>query len=399
MEKNYESYQLSDFLEDSFFIEWIKEETPEAVQFWDAWSAKHPVNIETFREAELQLRAFLSVKRIVPEAGDAAEVWQRIDRATRTTGRRVWMNRVKYAAAVAILIIGSYFIWHQFAKKTDEPVLAKKELEKDVAPGGNKAILTLADGTKVILDSANNGAITRQGNVTIIKLNDGQLAYQPSTSSTIPTILYNTISTPRGGQYQVVLADGSKVWLNAASSIKFPNAFPGKDRKVEITGEAYFEVAHNAAKPFYVDAAEMEVKVLGTHFNVNAYADEGSIKTTLLQGSVRVSEGEKSVVIKPGEQAQLQTVSHELRTKGNVNLEKIMAWKNGFFSFDDANIKTIMKELARWYNIDVIYEGEVPPVQFSGAIGRDLTLNQVMSVLDETRIHYELIGRKLIIKN
>ncbi len=313
--------------------------------------------------------------------------------------KRLWLRIAAAAAVILFLATGSYFLLH----KPDDKVIAKSNATQpanDIAPGGNKAILTLADGTKVILDSANNGAITKQGNVTIIKLNDGQLAYKPSTSSTsstISTILYNTISTPRGGQYQLVLADGSKVWLNAASSIKFPNAFPGKDRKVEITGEAYFEVAHNVSKPFYVEAGGMEVKVLGTHFNVNAYTDESSVNTTLLEGSVLVSKGSENEKITPGEQAQVSgngsiRISH-------VDVNEVVAWKDGKFNFNNANIHSIMRQLEKWYDIEVVYQVPDTNETFMGSISRNVNFSQILDMLEKTgSLKFEIVGRRVIVK-
>ncbi len=336
------------------------------------------------------------------------DLYQQITQTIKPKAKVVNMRRWVWIAAASLMLISfsvsTYLLIHK-KSKTDLPSIAKNEKPIDIAPGGNKAILTLADGTKIILDSANNGAITKQGNITVIKLNDGEIAYNPqltthnSQSATADrpiTVSYNTISTPRGGQYQLVLADGSKVWLNAESSLRFPTAFAGNERKVQLTGEGYFEVAHNASKPFRVSVNDMTVEVLGTHFNVNAYKDEDAVKTTLLQGSVRVSEGHASVLIKPGEQARVNIITG-IKVKKYVNMEQVVAWKNGIFYFDKDNIEEVMRELARWYDVNVSYKGEMPERNFSGEIKRSMTLSQVMKVLEYNNIKYSIIGNQMII--
>lgn len=286
--------------------------------------------------------------------------------------------------------------------KNEEAGLAKKEnklYKDDIAPGGNRATLTLADGSTIILDSAINGAISKQGNTTVIKLSDGQVAYKPSNLNLQPsTINYNTITTPRGGQYQLELADGSKVWLNAASSITFPTSFSGKDRDVKIIGEAYFEVAHNASMPFRVSVGDMKVEVLGTHFNINAYADEGVIKTTLLQGSVKVVEGNASALLKPGQQAQLQTANHQLQTTNNVDVDEVISWKKGLFYFNQDDIQTIMRQIARWYNVEVVFEGKISKETFSGIVDRKSNISQVLTIMEQAGIRFHIEGRKIIIR-
>lgn len=305
------------------------------------------------------------------------------------------------AAVLFIMLSGGYFFVMNYAHLDNPKQIVHNATKQDIVPGGNKAILTLADGTKVILDSVNNGNITKQGNVTVIKLNDGQLAYQLSTSSTNSTpatVLYNTISTPRGGQYQLILADGSKVWLNAASSIKFPNVFVGKERKVQITGEAYFEVAHNKDMPFRVWVNDMEVEVLGTHFNVNAYTDEPSVNTTLLQGSVKVIDGSNSKIIIPGEQAQIKEGGESGIRVSNVDVNEVIAWKNGLFQFNNADIESIMRQVARWYDVSVVYEGKANET-FSGGVPRTEDVMQLLKVLEATgKVSFNLVGKQIIVK-
>ena len=270
-----------------------------------------------------------------------------------------------------------------------------KEMNHDVAPGGNRAVLTLANGSQIILDSAANGNLAQQGNTKIVKLDSGQLAYN-SLNERSDDVLYNTISTPRGGQYQIVLADGSKVWLNAASSLKFPTAFTGKERKVELTGEGYFEVAKNARMPFRVAVTGMTVEVLGTHFNINAYIDESTIKTTLLEGSVKVAKSDRQLVIKPGQQAEL-TPNAEFIIHNSIDVDEVMAWKNGLFNFNKADIKEIMRQAARWYDVDVVYEGNISGEKYIGKVARNTNLSEMMKILELNGVKYRIDGRKITV--
>lgn len=264
-----------------------------------------------------------------------------------------------------------------------------KSLPEDVAPGGNKAMLILDDGSKIALDSTHEGAITRQGNMQVLKLSGGRLAYQPAGNQTsAASISYNMISTPRGGQYQVILPDGTKAWLNAASTLRFPTAFTGNDRAVELTGEGYFEVAKDKEHPFRVSVkpatgenrTETQIEVLGTSFNIMAYNEEGTINTSLLDGSVRVTGGARSVLLKPGEQAGYSRESGDLKT-GTADMELAIAWKNGLFQFEGATIENVMHQVARWYNVEVVYKGKIPK-HFSGLISRYATLSQVLKMLE-----------------
>ncbi len=408
MENKYESYRADQFLEDAFFIEWIKYQTPAADRFWRSYISQQPSNLKALQEAETELRALLAVRRITAEATDAAEVWDRVQQSIQGTAdnmpggtvlvrpgsfyRRWWAA----AAAVLFLVFGLWFYSRETSDVRRETAVGPKV--QDIVPGGDKAVLTLADGRKVILDSAENGALTKQGNVTVIKLDGGRLAYQPSSSPSASALTYNTITTPRGGQYQLVLADGTQVWLNAASSLRFPTAFAGKERRVELTGEGYFEVAHDAATPFHVQVNDMEVQVLGTHFNINSYSDEPFVKTTLLEGSVRVRSGTQEAVLKPGQQAQLQTTSHKLQTTNNVDVEQVMAWKNGLFVFNRADIETILRQAARWYDVDVEYRGKINET-FSGGLPRSENISQLLKIFEATgKVNFIINGKKIMVQ-
>lgn len=310
-----------------------------------------------------------------------------------------WYKVAAVASVILLLFVGMYFLKPTRSKEIAKNIAPVKPLKNDVAPGGNKAILTLADGSTIVLDSLENGSVAQQGNSKIIKLNDGKLAYEVARGGKQKTqkVAYNTVSTPRGGQYQLTLSDGSKVWLNAASSITFPTAFTGNKREVSITGEAYFEVAHNALMPFDVKVGNIKVKVLGTHFNVNAYDDEDAIKTTLLQGSVKVSKGNEDILIVPGEQARVNKASAKITVKKNIDLEEVVAWKNGLFQFDQAGIKTIMRQIARWYDIDVEFEGGLPDKKYDGKIYRNVNASQVLKILEEGGIHFKIENKKVIV--
>jgi ferric-dicitrate binding protein FerR (iron transport regulator) len=312
--------------------------------------------------------------------------------------RRLWP---RVAVAAAVLIVASLAIIGIITKnhKTYSPTPVAETLKKDIAPGREGAILTLADGRQIVLDST-TGTIANEAGVSVVN-KDGSVSYEkPSTFNLQPLTVYNTMSTPKGRQYSLVLADGSKVWLNAASSIRYPTAFAGNERRVEITGEAYFEIAHNASKPFIVQKGQTEVKVLGTHFNVNAYDDEESLKVTLLEGSVAVSSltanSQLKAKLKPGQQAIL-THNSQLETRNNIDVDEVMSWKNGFFSFSNADIRTVMRQLSRWYDVDVVYQGEIPNEKLEGKIPRNVNASAVLGALQYTGIKFEIEGKKIIV--
>lgn len=304
------------------------------------------------------------------------------------------------AAAVLALAVGLFWLLRPPARK---PAMeASVPVVHDVAPGGNKAMLTLADGTELPLDSAASGALTQQGHTRIIQSAGGQLLYTASACQ--PDILqYNTLRTPRGGQFQVTLPDGTKVWLNAASSLKYPVAFKGSSRQVELNGEAYFEVARNTAMPFKVTVRtgqhndSMDVAVLGTQFNIMAYADETVIKTTLLEGAVKVSRHGNSKQLAPGQGAQLDKQQDLLSLQQHVNTEEAVAWKNGYIQLEGNDIASVMRMIARWYNVDVVFTAPVP-AHFRGIIPRNVPVSQVLKILEMTgEVHFEIKDRQIIV--
>ena len=305
----------------------------------------------------------------------------------------------KQAAAALILLFIGLGTYYNFIATNDSettvittPVLAKK----DLPPGRSRAILTLSNGSTVVLDSIGNGFVTQQSNTQIVKTAKGQLSYTTLNQNS-KELVYNSLSTPRGGQYQLVLPDGTKVWLNAASSIRFPVAFVGKERKVTITGEAYFEVAKDKKKPFIVSSANMDVEVLGTHFNVSAYAEESIVKTTLLEGSVKINNKKSEVYLVPGQQSQLNNSGH-FSIKNNIDVDKEIAWTKGKFQFNSNTIQEIMLQLSRWYDVEVIYQGKVSSETFSAIIKRSSNISQVLKLMEASGVKFDIEGKKIYVK-
>ena len=267
--------------------------------------------------------------------------------------------------------------------------------QKPVVPGGNKATLTMADGKTIVLDSMTNGVVASNGASKIVKVGDGQLVYSAGTQT--GAMAYNTLSTPRGGEYQITLADGTKVWLNAASSLSYPQEFTGTERRVQLTGEAYFEVAKNKDKPFYVTVNNVQVKVLGTHFNISAYNDEQNITTTLLEGAVQVTKDNEKSFLSPGQQAVTGNGSGKISVY-NVDASDAVAWKNGYFVFNDEDIVSIMKKVSRWYDVEVEYRGDVGSQKFGGTFYRFKSINELVSYLEKIgKLHFKISGRRIIV--
>lgn len=357
-------------------------------------------------------------------------------KSTTTTKRSLkWIDWVAAASIAALLIFfAGLYLWKNNVVEKPGHLMVKQD-QNDVLPGGNKAILTLANGTQIILDSVHNGQLISQGNSKAVKMNSGLLAYHAKDQIRQPAdksrpVTFNTLTTPNGGQYQLVLPDGTKVWLNAASSIRYPTAFTGKERIVEITGEAYFEVAplsqplspkeRGGPVPFIVKKGDVEIKVLGTHFNVNAYENEAVMKITLLEGLVRVSQTthntqrttdntqqitdntqqitHNSQIIKPGQQVQLNK-NGEMKLVKKADIEKVIAWKNGLFVFHNDDLATIMRRLERWYDVEVEYrENKRTSSHFTGAVRRQVNLSEVLKMLELTGgAHFEIKERTIVV--
>ncbi|CAH0225372.1 hypothetical protein SRABI27_02334 [Pedobacter sp. Bi27] len=315
-----------------------------------------------------------------------------VDKPSRSP-KRILMKRLKWAAAAVVFIVFSFTAYLSLQKKKEHVFVS------DVAPGKNKAILTLADGKKISLSDAMNGDVAKEAGFSITKTADGQLVYNMAGSENVNDASLNTISTPNGGEWQIQLPDGSTVWLNAASSIQYSlNIGTAKQRLVKLDGEAYFEVAKNVAHPFIVETDKQSVEVLGTHFNINSYKDERVTKTTLLEGSVRVSHNttNESEVLKPGEQSLVSVSGMDVK---EVNVDEAIAWKNGYFMFDNERQESILRKVARWYNVEIEYaDADAKNVMYYGTVSRFEKISKVLTKLEQTgEVRFDIKGNKVIV--
>lgn len=328
------------------------------------------------------------------------DLHQQIKRSELARQRRQLFQKLAIAASI-LIVCSVFFYLNYFETKRNSPSAATTlQTTTDVPPGSNKAVLTLANGEKIILNGTRKGVLAREGNAVISKTGDGQVVYLTNEGVSKSTA-YNTIETPKGGQFQLTLPDGSKVWLNAASSIRFPATFTVREREVSITGEAYFEVAKDKHRPFRVISAGQVVEVLGTHFNINAYPDEQAVRTTLLEGSVRVNTAGKegnmeSAVLRPGFQTSLR---QGIISISESDTESAVAWKNGYFKFNRENIETVMRQISRWYDVEVEYRGSIPGDEFVGKISRSSGIKGVLRILSLSNVNCRLEGNKVIINN
>lgn len=311
---------------------------------------------------------------------------------------KLYAGWVKIAAAVLIFAsVGFYFVRRQKMGAVKNEVA---NTTARIVPGSNKAILTLATGKSIVLDSAANGALANLGKSQVNKVGDGKLVYDVLPNAThagVNAVLYNTLTIPPGGQYQVVLPDGTQVWLNSSSSLSYPTEFAGNSRTVKLTGEAYFEVAKNKDKPFYVEMNNVQVKVLGTHFNISAYADDDDLTTTLLEGSVQISKNGSLTLLKPGQQAVIGSNANAI-TVSKAHINEAMAWKNGYFMFNDDNIVDIMKKVSRWYDADIEYQGNFSNQRFGGTFTRSKSIADLLKNLEQiSNVHFKITGRRITV--
>jgi ferric-dicitrate binding protein FerR (iron transport regulator) len=321
--------------------------------------------------------------------------------AEKEPGKSRWKWKLPAAAAIILALAAGYF----YMRSNSNPGTAKIETTKtntinEINPGTDRALLTLADGSQIVLDSGSMGTIVSQHGISVEKLENGMVAYTIDASSVSKSDepVYHSITTPRGGQYRITLSDGTKVWLNAASSIRFPTVFPGNERKVEVTGETYFEVARNPQAPFRVKAESSVVEVLGTHFNVNAYTDEDAIRTTLLEGKVMVTVdgGATLKYLEPGQQSGI-TRDGRIHIVQNADTEEAVAWINGRFQFKSAELTTILRQIARWYDVDVEYSGKTN-MRFSGQLKRSESVSKVLEMLKLTgEVDFKIDNRKIVV--
>jgi len=323
--------------------------------------------------------------------------------------RSLWPRIISVAAAVILCICAAAFFYTYSPQKGNA---ISKTIPADIAPGGNKAVLTLADGSKISLTDATNGTLAKQSGISVTKTADGQITYiiaaDQATSDGIaptPEAAMNTISTPKGGRYNVVLPDGSRIWLNAASSVRYPVKFNAAERRVVLSGEAYFEV--NPARaltsgqkriPFIVETGDQEVEVLGTHFNINGYTDEPLMKTTLLEGKVRVRKNSTTgTILSPGQQAQALPGQNSIRVV-TADIKAEMAWKHNQFFFEDEPIETIMRQISRWYDVDIVYKDNLKGKTVWGSVTRFSNISKVLNILELTgNVHFKIEGRQVIV--
>jgi transmembrane sensor len=382
----------------------------------ETWAAKAPANRDLMQE--LQDPALVAEALAKLDGLHRQEAWARVEehadavRGALSEGaegagvRRIQWRRFAVAAAVVGLLgIGGWWLLNSRRVVPAGQVAAATDVQ---APATNRATITLGNGQRVYLDSAGNGELAKQAGISVLKLDSGTVAYQAAgkPSDLTGELIYNTLVNPRGSRVvTLALTDGTKVWLNAGSSIRYPAFFIGGSRKVQVTGEAYFEIAKNAHQPFSVEEKGMMIAVLGTSFNVNGYDDEQFSKTTLVEGKVNVDYGKVGALLEPGEQAQVYRGSNPDNQipaikVGPANVGQALAWKNGRFAFTDADLPTVMRQLSRWYNVDVKYDGNIPKdkYQFNGKIGKMLTLDQVLKILTKTQVHYTIDGNQLTIK-
>lgn len=327
-------------------------------------------------------------------------IWSRINERIKpvqeTKVKNIWPRIAAAASILLSLSIGGYFIIN---KKPIQQIV--KNQKQEIVPGINKATLTLANGKKIILTRGLNGKLAQQGS-TLVQVNSNKsITYTglAANSTSATEVQFNTLSTVRGEQspYPLVLADGTKVWLNAASSITFPTSFSGKERVVKITGEAYFEVVHDALHPFKVTVRGQTIEDLGTQFNINAYPDEPAMKTTLINGKVKISEGSQATVLKPGLQAVVSPSGSSIIVQA-ADVDQVMAWKNGNFEFEGTPLKDIMRQISRWYDVDISYKGTIEDAEFGGSISRSKNINEILSVLETTKgVHFKIEGRRILV--
>ena len=367
--------------------------TPEEQGELNAWleaDPSHQMVYDGLREGDAQQSAIDFMNSLSVDAA-----WNKVSAVSEISQsapvvKNVSSFRKPFAWAAAAVLVASFFIWRT---NMDQPVQSSAA-PVEILPGGTKATLTLADGNIISLDAVPNGDIAAEGNVQVIKM-DGTLQYNGDNDNA--DITYNTIQTPRGGKYQLVLSDGSVVWLNAASSLRFPVVFKGKERQVELMGEAYFEVK-KGEKPFKVSLQNgSRIEVKGTAFNVNAYQDEDLLRTTLLEGKINFMMMGKTQALLPGQQIRVAYEQPHMQVIGGVDVEQEVAWKNDLFIFKGMDVKSIMREISRWYDIDVVYKGKFNPETFSGIVSRKTNLSQVLKIMEEGGVRFAIEGRTIVV--
>jgi len=329
-----------------------------------------------------------------------ARIWEKLresrypDHPFKKNNNHIWIK------AAALLFLAGPAVWLYVRPLKPSQLVTKTKTQQQTAvirPGGNKALLTLANGSSIVLNEAKNGKLTMQSGVQVTKAEDGILVYKPQERQSAAATEMNIITTPRGGQYQLILADGTKVWLNAASVLKFPAQFNGKERWVELEGEAYFEVHKNPSAPFIVHTSGQDVQVLGTHFNITAYSDENTIRTSLLEGRVNIFSGGKTTPLTPGFEAVSNQGTINVR---EADVQQSIAWKNGLFQFNDATIEDVMQQVSRWYDVSIVIADQPLPLrQFTGTISRQVPITEMLEMLRYTGVKFSVRGKQILVEH
>ncbi|WP_207510446.1 FecR family protein [Longitalea luteola] len=389
----------------------LTQEQRAMLQAWLAEDVKHKIIFDNIVKED---NVSVKYQRIEQLKLQNERSWEKLNALINGTGRVGYSNwwhgwRMVAAASVIFLLAFGGFLWFSQIKKKPSVAIAETKhtttAAEDVAPGSAQAKLILGDGTQLNLDSSSVGKVAEQAGVTITNEN-GQVTYinrqgMGKKNESGFRIIYNTLETSKGQTFSTKLSDGTKVWLNSEASITYPVNFSESERRVVITGEAYFEVA-KSDKPFIVANAapgrqDWSVQVLGTHFNINAYSDEEAVRTTLLEGKVKMTSGTSASILMPGQQAQLHVGKRLLKTVDNVDVDHVIAWKNGYFHFDNENIRAVMKKIARWYDMEVVYKGPVSSEAYGGRIKRNSKLSEVLALLEQNSIHFSVEGKKIIV--
>jgi hypothetical protein len=387
--------KLLHLLDQESFLNYCFGRNDNDVRYWSKWVSDHPDEGSQIEEIKRMviLMAKSSQETLLDKHFEELQQKMAGPLLIPIIKKRSFWRPTVAAAAVVAFVTGAALFYYQAKKPAvNNPIVKRNEIK----PGVNKAVLTLANGQKISLTDASNGQIAVQANVRITKTATGQIIYELPAGDSTQKPVYNTIEAPAGGQWQVVLPDHSKVWLNALSSLSYPTSFTGNERSVRLKGEAYFEIAHNEKMPFKVISKRQTVEVLGTHFDIMAYDDEAIMRTTLLEGSVKITDGGRSQILVPGEQAQ---VSDELmKVTNDADLEDVMAWKNGYFKFNES-LESIMRKVARWYDVDITYANNVDPsIHFGGKISRHKNLSSALKIMELTgNIHFKVAGRRVTV--
>jgi len=387
---------LIQLLQRESFLNYCFKRNDNDVRYWDQWLEDHPE--DALQVEELRRTVIMMAKASQETLRDQhfEELQQKMAALPVLPVKKKSFWKISYAAAAIITVFGGMLFYLRNPKPVQHNFNAQKR--EIITPGSNKAILTLANGQKIALTDSVNGQIAVQAGIKIKKAAQGQIVYElpAETGDNTQSPVYNTIEAPNGGQWEVVLPDRSKVWLNARSSLNYPTYFAGNERRVKLKGEAYFEITHDEKMPFRVDSKTQTVEVLGTHFNIMAYDNDQLMKTTLLQGSVRISDHGRTRILAPGEQAQVS--DEALQVTRDADIEDVISWKNGYFKFNES-LESIMRKVARWYDVDIIYTDNMDQsLRFGGKISRYKNLTSTLKIMELTgNVHFKVEGRRVIV--